>query len=84
LSTPATVLDNEFLVPVDCATTPDPTVDAACSAATSANAISPGFVREGKQAVLQVFRFRLRDSGANGIRNDGDDKGFAMQGYYVP
>jgi hypothetical protein len=23
-------------------------------------------------------------TGANGVRNDGDDKGFAMQGYYVP
>jgi hypothetical protein len=78
------VTDNDFLVPVDCATTADPTIGAACSAATNANAVSPGLIKEGKQAVLQAFRVRLRDSGANGIRNDGDDKGFAMQGYYVP
>jgi hypothetical protein len=84
LNAAATVVDSEFLVPVDCATTPDPTIGAACSTVTSANGVSPGMIREGKQAVLQVFRIRLRDSGANGIRNDGDDKGFAMQGYYVP
>ena len=40
--------------------------------------------KEGTQTVVQVFRVRLRDSGANGVRNDSDDKGFAMQGYYVP
>ena len=65
-------------------TTPDPAVGSSCSASTSANAITPGAIKEGKQAVIQLFRIRLADSGANGIRGDGDDRGFAMQGFYVP
>jgi hypothetical protein len=34
--------------------------------------------------VLQVFRLRLNDSGANGVRSDGDDRLFATEGVFSP
>jgi Tol biopolymer transport system component len=80
----ATVTDTTFSTPVDCVSTPDPSLGSDCTASTSANAVLPGSVREGEQAVLAIFRVRLLDSGSNATRGDGDDRDFAMQGYYVP
>jgi Tol biopolymer transport system component/agmatine/peptidylarginine deiminase len=80
----ATVTDTSFSTPVNCATTADPSTGADCSTATSANAVMPGAIREGQQTVFAIFRVRLFDSGANGVRGDSDDRSFAMQGYYVP
>ena len=34
--------------------------------------------------VLQTFRVRVDDAGANGNPGDSDDRNFAMQGIYVP
>jgi hypothetical protein len=39
---------------------------------------------EGKQAVVSVYRVRLNDSGADGIRGNGDDQNFAQQGLFKP
>src|SRR5207248_2171891 len=61
-----TVTDFDFAVPVDCAANPDPVAGSACGASTSADAVTPGAVREGKHAVMQVFHQRLVDSGADG------------------
>jgi photosystem II stability/assembly factor-like uncharacterized protein len=83
LGSPATVMDTDFSVPVNCATTADTTIGAACSLNTTADAVTPGMVKEGKTTVLQTFRIRLRDSGTNGTRGDADDRGFAMQGIYI-
>jgi hypothetical protein len=44
-----------------------------------------GFIGyENKATVLQVFRYRVNDSGANGTRGDSDDRTFATQGIYIP
>jgi hypothetical protein len=48
------------------------------------NAIAAGAITEGKDAVIQFFRVRLDDAGANGTRGDSDDRIFATQGVYVP
>jgi hypothetical protein len=80
----ATSVDQSFAVPVNCASTPDPAVGATCAASTTADALTPGSIKEGKQAVLQLFRVRLDDSGPNGVRGDSDDRLFAQQGFYVP
>ena len=44
----------------------------------------PGMIIENKATVLQTFRFRLNDSGVNGVRGDSDDKIFATQGIFAP
>jgi hypothetical protein len=83
LDEPATVTDLELSAPVSCDATNDPSLGASCDAATSADAITPGFVGEGRRTVMQVHRVRLRDSGADGSLGNSDDAGSAMQGIYV-
>ena len=43
-----------------------------------------GFGSARRQTVVQAFRVRVDDSGANGIRGDSDDRIFATQGLFVP
>jgi hypothetical protein len=81
----ATAGDVEFLVPIDCAPTADPSVGSNCSVNTTADSLMPGFTQEGRKAVVQVFRVRVYDSGLNGVREaGGDDKLFAHEGVFVP
>jgi hypothetical protein len=84
LQDPATVTDFDFSVPVACAGTPSPAVGSDCDIATSADAVTPGMIPEGKSMVLQAFRVRLNDSGANGTPGDADDRSFSQQGIYIP
>jgi hypothetical protein len=84
LSDPATVVDPDFSVPIACVATASSPAGSDCDVATSANAVAPGMVREGKDMVLQAFRVRLNDAGANGTPGDSDDRVFAQQGIYVP
>jgi hypothetical protein len=81
---PATATEYDFKVPIDCSSTPDPSVGSSCSANTTANALIPGLIQEQRQTVVQPFRVRIDDSGANGIRGDSDDRIFATQGVFVP
>ena len=81
---PATGTDLDFSVPIDCAGTPNPAVGATCAVNTTANTLMPGFAKQGRRAVLQAFRVRVNDSGANGIRGDSDDRLFAQEGLFTP
>lgn len=81
---PATATEIDFTVPVTCTGTSDPSLGSTCAVSTTADTLMPGFVREGGRTVVQAFRFRVDDSGPNGIRADGDDRLFAQQGVYVP
>jgi hypothetical protein len=83
LTTAATVADLEFPVPVDCAVTAG-AEGSNCDATTTANALMPGAMGELRSTTIQIFRIRLNDAGANGVRGDADDRNFAMQGLYVP
>lgn len=80
---PATVQDFDYTTPIDCASTAGPE-GSTCSLDTSADAITPNTIRENKATVMQVFRFRVNDSGTNGTRGDTDDRIFAVQGIYIP
>jgi glucose/arabinose dehydrogenase len=80
---PGTTTDLDFPVPVTCTATGGPE-GANCNASTTADAVTPNAIREGRSTVAQVFRVRLNDAGANGTRGDGDDQLFAQQGFYVP
>ena len=83
-SLPSTTGDFQFPVGVNCAPTADPSVGSTCSASTTANAVTPKTIVEGRDSKLQVFRVRVEDSGANGVLGDSDDRTFAQQGIYVP
>jgi hypothetical protein len=78
-----TATEYDFRVPLDCAATSDPNVGSTCSTSTSADSLLPGFVTEQRQTVVQAFRVRVDDAGANGTTGDSDDRIFATQGIYI-
>jgi TolB protein len=80
----ATATEYDFKIPIDCSSTADPSVGSTCSTNTTANALVPGLIQEQRQTIVQAFRVRVDDSGANGIRGDSDDRIFATQGVFVP
>jgi hypothetical protein len=80
---PGTTADFDFAVPASCATTADPALGSTCSLGSTADAVTPGAIREGDSSVLQLFRVRVNDSGSNNVRGDADDRGFAQQGIYI-
>jgi hypothetical protein len=79
----ATVQEIDWGVPVNCTASPDPATGSNCSAFTSFDAITPGAFAAGREANVSIFRVRVNDSGANGVRADADDRNFAQSGYYV-
>jgi hypothetical protein len=78
-----TAADLDFSVPVNCTATAG-TEGANCIAGTSADALTPGSILEGKATVVSTFRLRVNDAGADGVRGNADDRLFLQQGYYVP
>jgi len=83
-SCPGTATDTEFPIPVTCVATADPTLGSNCTGASSADAVLPGSILEYKATIMETFRVRVNDAGANGVRGDSDDKLFAQQGLYIP
>jgi Tol biopolymer transport system component len=80
----ATSLDYEFAVPIDLFPSDDTNAGSECYVASSLEAIVPGAIQEGKNTVVNIFRILMRDSGADGIRGNADDRQFAQQGSYIP
>jgi hypothetical protein len=78
-----TTSDFDFPVQVSCAATASTSVGSTCTASTSADAITPGKIKESRRMVLQTFRVRVTDSGANGTPGNADDRSFAQQGFFV-
>jgi hypothetical protein len=84
-SRPATMVDLQFPVPLDCLADPEPAVAGSnCGVNTTANAIVPGSVITGKKTVVELGEIQLYDSGADGTRGNTDDQRFAAQGIYIP
>ena len=79
-----TMQDLNFMTPVSCAATADPTIGSTCSVSTTADGVVPNSVLENKNGVIQTFRLRIRDAGTNGVPGDTDDRDAFMQGIYIP
>jgi hypothetical protein len=79
-----TLVDFDFTTPVVCSPSSDPALGSSCDVNTSADAIVPAVIQEGRSMVLQTFRARLLDSGVNSTPGDADDREFASQGVLVP
>jgi hypothetical protein len=74
----ATVQDGSFPVTATCA-------GGSCSVATTANALMPGSVLEGKRAIWQLGQIKVYDGGADGVASTtGDNTLFMDQGVFVP
>jgi hypothetical protein len=81
---PATMVEVDFPVPMECVGTGNPATGSACAANTSMDAVVGGCIKENKTMVVQEFRIRVHDSGLNGNRGDTDDGLLAMQGVFIP
>lgn len=80
---PATVTDIPFEFDLACAQDPGPP-GADCSAITSADAITPGMVVEGKRATWRMSQVQVLDGGPDGDTSTADNSVFARQGLFVP
>ena len=73
------------VVHLTCAATSDTTIGSTCSIATTADALVPGMVTEGKRAIWQVGQVQVTDGGEDGIAaTAADNTLFAKQGLFVP
>jgi len=55
-----------------------------CQANTTADALFPGFVREGKRAIWQLAAVNVFDGGADGRASTSPNSVFATQGFFIP
>jgi hypothetical protein len=84
-SDPTTVQDFRFRVDSACTATSSTATGAACSVHTSANAVAPGAVHDGRRTIWQMGPVRVLDGGADGDAGTaGDNLLFAKQGLFVP
>jgi acyl-homoserine-lactone acylase len=81
---PGTVVDFDYAVGAECIAVANPIDGSVCSLSTSADAVTPGTVKEGSHMVLQAFRMRVNDAGQNGVIGNADDRNFSQQGIYIP
>jgi hypothetical protein len=70
----ATVQDTTLSAPAQCAQTADPEIGGWCSLVTSADALAPGTVSEGKRTVWELDSVK--------VHHDGTP--FATQGLFIP
>jgi Tol biopolymer transport system component len=82
---PQTVQDFRFPVQASCSATSSTATGAVCSVYTSATAVVPGVVHDGRRAIWQVGEVRVLDGGPDGDADTaGDNSLFATQGVFVP
>jgi glucose/arabinose dehydrogenase len=78
-----TVQDTTLDVPVQCVSTPG-SAGSTCTVSTTADAVAPGAVREGKRAVWATDRLQVTDGGPDGVAATTPNTLFAAQGVFVP
>lgn len=80
---PCTKIDFVFPVPITCVATSGP-AGSDCNVTSSFNSNIPGFIVNGKQIVIDTFRVRVNNAGADNIAGNADDRPFMMQGVFFP
>jgi len=89
---PGTTVPFTFEYPVDCVSTLSTTIGSQCDQNTTANAILPGMVIEGRRQMWNIGQVEIRDAGPNGTGyancpptcGDGDETTYLRQGVFVP
>jgi WD40-like Beta Propeller Repeat len=70
---------------VGCTPVADPLEGSSCTATTSADALAPGTVKEGRRSIWGLGRVEIYDGGADGdAQTPVGDTLFATQGIFVP
>jgi glucose/arabinose dehydrogenase len=79
-----TTQDGTFAFTVPCTTTADNSVGSTCMVSTTADAVTPGVIKEAMRTVWQVGQIDVTDGGADGQVGTPDNTVFARQGVFVP
>ena len=79
-----TTQDMPFRFVVPCAATPVDPAGGTCGVATSAEAVVPGAVVEGKRAIWALGPLQLFDGGSDGVASTSPNTLFVTQGVFVP
>jgi hypothetical protein len=83
-SIPQTTQDFPFPVTVPCVTTASTSQGGSCSLATSANAVAPGTITDGKRALWALDQVQVFDGGPDGLASTTPNTLFGVQGVFVP
>jgi hypothetical protein len=74
-----------FSFSIPCSATSSASVGATCATQTTADALVPGLVSEGKRSIWQLDQVRVFDGGSDGLASTGTGNTlFATQGVFVP
>lgn len=81
---PATVTDIPFPTNVSCTATASTAIGGSCAVSTTANAIVPGAVKDGKRAVVETHQINVIDGGPDGLVGTAPNTMLAVQGIFIP
>jgi hypothetical protein len=89
---PGTGQTIKYQAPMDCVATALTTIGGSCSLSTTADALVPGTVIEGRRSIWQLGQVEVLDAGPNGtgyancpaVCGDGDETTFLREGVFVP
>ena len=79
----ATVIDSTLAFAAPCVATAG-VAGATCALSTSANAISPGLIRDTKRTLIEMSQLQVHDGGSDGLVATEPNAVFAVQGIFVP
>ena len=79
-----TVQDVPFTFTVPCSPTSDTTVGSTCASNTTADAVIPGSIAEGKRAIWELGQVQVYDGGSDGDVDTGPNTLFEREGIFVP
>jgi glucose/arabinose dehydrogenase len=79
-----TTQDGTFAFTVPCATTSDTAVGSTCSVSTTADAVTPGVIKESKRTIWQLGQVDVLDGGPDGQVATNDNTVFEREGVFVP
>jgi hypothetical protein len=80
----ATVIDIPFPVVTGCTATAATGIGSTCAINTTANAVVPGAVKDGKRAIVEIGQVQVYDGGPDGVAASDPNTLFSVQGIYIP
>ena len=81
---PATVIDVPFPVNAACTATASTSIGGTCATNTTANAVVPGAVKDGKRAIVEIGQIQITDGGPDGLVGTTPNTLFGVQGIFIP
>jgi Tol biopolymer transport system component len=81
---PGTLPVQQFSFAMPCTATGDTTVGSTCTVSTTADAVMPNVVAEGKRAIWEVAGTEVYDGGADGVFATTPNTLFAVAGVFIP